>query len=316
MVDRIAPASNAPDGGFPGEVLSAQLRVDCKNALGECVTYRPEDGRVYWTDVYDCALYSCLPDGSSVRVQRLPEKLGSFAFDPDGNLLLALESGLFRWNVAKAPERLTTFEAELEATRLNDGRCDRDGRFVVGGCHQGYYNPQSSVVSYDGERTRTLIERVALTNAIAFSRDGRRMYFSDSETRIIYRYEYHRETGTLGERQVFARIADDEGFADGSCVDAEDCLWNARYYAGFVQRYRPDGSLDLRVSLPTDCVTCACLGGENFDTLFVTTGRKDLSEKEREEQPTAGGLFAVQVPATGLPESRFGSSLFAPGSGG
>jgi L-arabinonolactonase len=292
--------------------LDAFLLVDCQNLLGECVLWNERDQRVYWTDVYGQRLYSCDEDGRDVAFRELPEKLGSFAFDPDGNLLAAFASGLFRYQMATgAAERLTHFEPELDKTRLNDGRCDRAGRFVVGGCHQEFYNPVSSVIAYSGGATaQTLIVDVALTNGIAFSIDGSRMYFSDSETRLYHWYEYDTATGALGKRHLFTQIPKDGGFADGSAVDAGDNLWNARYYGAIVQQYRPDGSPGVRVRLPTDCPTCVCFGGRNLDALFISTGHKDLSSSQRAAQPSAGGLFKADVGIQGLPETRFAKRLF------
>ncbi|HKO90507.1 MAG TPA: SMP-30/gluconolactonase/LRE family protein [Polyangiaceae bacterium] len=293
-------------------VLTARLLVDGKNQLGECVLWNASEQRVYWTDVYACRLYSCDAEGRELTSRALPEKLGSFSFDPDGNLLCAFASGLFRYRLHSGQcDRLTSFEPELERTRLNDGRCDRAGRFVVGGCHQEFYNPVSSVVSYEGgSATRRLIDKVALTNGIAFSLDGSRMYFCDSETRRYYYYDYDTRTGTLGERHLFTQIPDTDGFADGSAVDAADNLWNARYYHGIVQQYHPDGSEGLRVQLPTACVTCVCFGGKDLDTLFISTGRKDLTPAQQAAQPSAGGLFVVQPGVRGVPEALFAERLF------
>jgi L-arabinonolactonase len=208
-------------------------------------------------------------------------------------------------------DRLTSFEPELERTRLNDGRCDRSGRFVVGGCHQQFYNPVSSLISYSpsGE-CRTLLGGVALANGIAFSLDGRRLYFSDSETLVYHWYEYDPITGDLGARHVFTRIPEGQGFADGSAVDAEDNVWNARYYGGIVQQYLPDGSEGLRVVMPTACPSCVCFGGKRLDTLFITTARKDLKPDALAAQPGAGGLFKLRVGVCGVPESRFAERLF------
>jgi L-arabinonolactonase len=292
--------------------LEPTLIVDCKNLLGEAVVWNTRDERVYWTDVYAQSLYSCDVDGGDVRVVPLPDKLGSFAFDPDGNLLAAFSKGLYRYELATGRrERLTSFEPELERTRLNDGRCDRAGRFVVGGCHQGFQNHVSSVISYSpGGDVRTLIQGVALTNGIAFSVDGRRMYFSDSETLVYHYYDYDVATGELGARHELTRIPEGSGFADGSAVDADDNVWNARYYGGVVQQYRPDGALGLTVQLPTDCPSCVCFGGKHLDMLFITTARKDLSPAKLEGQPGAGGLYRVALEQVGLPEARFAEQLF------
>ena len=292
--------------------LEPTLLVDCKNQLGECVLWNTQTDRLFWTDIYAQQLYSCDEDGGRVEVRELPDKLGSFAFDPAGDLLAAFSKGLFRYRLESGRlEQLTEFEPELERTRLNDGRCDRAGRFVVGGCHQQFYNPVSSVVSYaGGSEARTLLGGVALTNGIAFSLDGRRMYFSDSETLVYHWFEYDPGTGSVGAHHEFARIPEGAGFVDGSAVDAEDNVWNARYYGAIVQQYRPDGSEGLRVAMPTDCPSCVCFGGKQLDTLFITTARKDLKPGALAAQPGAGGLFKLRVGVRGVPESRFGQRLF------
>lgn len=295
-----------------------RLLVDCKNLLGEGVMWNTEEQRVYWTDVYGKRLFRCNAEGNELESFELPEKMASFAFDPNGDLLAAFASGLFRFQPGSGRcERLTEFEPEQAATRLNDGRCDRAGRFVVGGCHEGFYNPVSSVLSYaassqsaTSSKPATLLRDVALTNGIAFSVDGRRMFFSDSESLVYHCFDYEPETGELGEPQVFATVPRGEGFADGACVDASDRLWSSRYYGGCVQQYNPDGSLGIRVEVPTRCVSCVCFGGPQLDTLFITTGRKDLSDKQLASEPQAGGLFCVKPGARGLPEARFGAHLF------
>jgi L-arabinonolactonase len=292
--------------------LEPTLLVDCKNQLGECVLWNTQTDRLYWTDIYGQRLYSCDEDGGRLEVRELPDKLGSFAFDPGGALLAAFSKGLFRYQLDTGRmDRLTSFEPELERTRLNDGRCDRSGRFVVGGCHQQFYNPVSSVISYSPSGdSRTLLSGVALANGIAFSLDGRRLYFSDSETLVYHWYEYDPITGDLGARHVFTRIPEGQGFADGSAVDAEDNVWNARYYGGIVQQYLPDGSEGLRVVMPTACPSCVCFGGKRLDTLFITTARKDLRPDALAAQPGAGGLFKLRVGVRGVPESRFAERLF------
>jgi len=290
----------------PTESRQASLLVDCKNLLGECIQWHVDQQRLFWTDVNSSTLHSCRADGSELTTLSLPEPLGSFAFEPAGSLLAAFASGLFRLDLrTRQRERLTHFEPELPATRLNDGRCDRQGRFIVGGCHQGFYNPVSSVIRYDGGRaSHTLIEKVALTNGLAFSTDGTTLYFSDSETRRYMAYDYDPQTGDLGAARLFATIEEGEGFADGSCVDSQDHLFNARYYAGFVQEYLPNGSLGMRIHLPTLCPTCVCFGGPALDTLFISTGRNDLTDEQLSAQPGAGGVFAVKLPRTGLAENQ------------
>lgn len=292
--------------------ISAELLVDCRNHLGEGVQWDVEAQRLFWTDIHESKLYSADEDGGDVEIRELPERLCSFAFDPDGNILAAMASGLFRLNTLDARcERLTAFEPDVLTTRMNDGRCDRQGRFVVGGVDEAGLKRISSVIRYDPEgRTVPMIAEVGCANSLCFSLDGRRMYFTDTSVRTIWRYDYDPDTGGLGARTEFAVLGDAEGSPDGSCVDAEDALWNAQFHGACVQRFRADGSRDLRVRVPVSNVTCACFGGKNLDRLYITTAREKMSEAEIAAEPLSGSLFFAEVGVAGVPEVRFGASLF------
>ena len=95
------------------------------------------------------------------------------------------------------------------------------------------------------------------------------------------------------------------GRPDGSCVDADGCLWNAEYGAARIVRYTPDGTIDCTIELPVDNPTCCCFGGAQLDELFITSARQRLSAADLARQPLAGSVLAVRPGARGLPESRF-----------
>jgi sugar lactone lactonase YvrE len=46
-------------------------------------------------------------------------------------------------------------------------------------------------------------------------------------------------------------------------------------------------------------------GGPDLKTLYVTSAVWDLTPEKLEDQPQAGGLFAVDVGVAGVPEPRF-----------
>ncbi|MEO0362490.1 MAG: SMP-30/gluconolactonase/LRE family protein, partial [Pseudomonadota bacterium] len=250
-------------------------------------------------------------DGGSAEAIDTMERLGSFAFDPANNILAAFESGLFRWDLERDRlERLTDFEPDHPTSRLNDGRCDRQGRFVVGGMDEDGLKPTSSLTRWDGERAETLQTGVGVSNSICFSPDGRWMYFADTPTKTIRRFPYDPETGALGEGEAFFTVDDRAGFPDGSCVDADGALWNARFWGGRVQRIMADGTEDARIDVDAPQVTCACFGGPKLDRMFVTTARERLTEEQAASHPLSGGLFVCEPGVVGLPEDRFARPLF------
>jgi L-arabinonolactonase len=122
---------------------------------------------------------------------------------------------------------------------------------------------------------------------------------------VIRAYDYDPGSGRLSNSRIFHRLVEGTGLPDGSTVDAEGGLWNARWQGHRVVRHRPDGSVDRAVELPVPNVTCVALGGPDLDTLYITTARQGLSDAALEAAPSAGGLFAVPAGVRGLPEPIF-----------
>ena len=95
------------------------------------------------------------------------------------------------------------------------------------------------------------------------------------------------------------------GGPDGSVVDSDGFLWNARWGAGCVVRYRPDGTEDSRLPLPVSQPSCPAFGGPGCGTLFVTSAREGLSSGVLADQPLAGGVFFCETESSGLREHPF-----------
>lgn len=294
--------------------MKAELLVDAKCILAEGVQWRADQQRLWWTDIHGCTLWSCDEYGGAVLNRETPERLGSFAFDPDGHLLCAFESGLFRWDLDRDRlDRLTDFEPTHRSSRLNDGRCDRQGRFIAGGIDEDGMKPTSSVLQFAGDRARTLMGGIGCANSICFSPDGRTMYFTDSTTRVIQRYGYDPETGDLGTSAPYYETAQ-SGSPDGSCADSDGAIWNAFWCAdggnGHVQQILPDGSEGVRISVDAPQVSCACFGGADMDKLFITTARENMSDADIAAHALSGGVFVARPGAVGLPEDRYAHRLF------
>ncbi|WP_193181030.1 SMP-30/gluconolactonase/LRE family protein [Nisaea sediminum] len=294
------------------DTVRARLLLDCRNILAEGIQWHAEQKKLYWTDIHGRALWSCNADGGEAEKVAFPKRIGSFAFTEQDTLLLAHEDGLAHFDPAagKLTEILRT-EPDLPSTRLNDGRCDRDGRFIYGGLDEESLRPLSAVYSYNGGKTANrLVADVGCTNSLCFSPGGEIMYFADSSGRKIFRYGYDRETGTLSGREVFAELDGTEGAPDGSCVDAEGAVWNAQFEGGCVQRFLANGTRDVRVQVPVSQVTLACFGGANLNRLYIATAREGFSAERERMQPTAGGIYVADLDGIrGLPEERFRGSL-------
>ncbi|MDJ0816074.1 MAG: SMP-30/gluconolactonase/LRE family protein [Desulfobacterales bacterium] len=282
--------------------------VDCQNTLGEGPIWSVDEQKLYWVDIEKSEFQRYDPATKDTEVWKTPERVGSFAFREQGGLLVAFESGLDFWDFKSGQtQRIHNFESDLATTRTNDGRCDRQGRFIVGGINEADNgDPISNVYRLDPDlNLHRIISNVNCANSTCFSPDGTIMYFADTPTGQIWAYDYHVDSGEVANRRVFADFSDQPGMPDGSIVDAEGFLWNAQWNGYRVVRYRPDGSVDRIVDMPVMNPTCVAFGGKELDVLYVTTARYLMKPEQIEAEPLSGGLFAVKVDVKGLNEPKF-----------
>ena len=162
---------------------------------------------------------------------------------------------------------------------------------------QGILEISKKFDKYEGE--------VMVSNGLAFSPDGKIMYWSDSRNRKIFAFDFNTETGNISNRRLFFETTQKQGRPDGATVDAEGYYWSACFMGGRVLRIAPDGILDREILLPIKNITMICFGGEDLEILYMTTGNEGLSETELKETPLAGALFKTKPGVKGLLEPKF-----------
>jgi L-arabinonolactonase len=287
-------------------MTTARLLLDCRNAHGEGIFWDIRAGRAYWTDIDGRFIWSFDPVTGEASCWPLSERLCCFAPRTGGGFVAGFASG-FAFFGLEPIERidLAAFEPGTPQTRLNDGRPDRQGRFVAGGMDEVGLAPISSVQRLNLDRSvSVLLEGVRCANSLCFSPDGRTMYFGDSPTGVIEAFDYDQASGEVGTRRPFARVRE-PGVPDGSCVDSEGFLWNAVWEGYRVDRWSPDGHLDRSIDIPVRKPTCCTFGGPGLDWLFVTTSRQGERAAALSAEPTAGGLFGLRPGPRGLPDAPF-----------
>jgi L-arabinonolactonase len=291
--------------GSPG---TAALLLDTKCTLGEGATWCAQTGRFYWTDIEGARLWRYDPRDGGTMSWRMPERLATFALCADPRyLLLGLATHLAFFELATGEtRRIIDVEPGLN-TRVNDGRCDRQGRFVFGTKDDGA--PLQPIggfyrLDHDLSLQRLPLPAPAISNSIAFSPDGATMYYCDSKVPEIRSCDY-RADGSVANDRLFARVTDAGVEPDGSTVDRDGGLWNAQWAGASVVRYGPDGVETERVDVPTAQPSCVALGGPELDTLYMTSARADLDAAALAADTRAGGVFVAPVERHGLPEPEF-----------
>lgn len=283
------------------------VAVPGQNALGECPLWDDREQALYWVDGRAPALYRW-KDGDELRVWPLPEIVGSFAFRKGGGLLVALQTGTFTLDLATGVlESFAAPEPDKPDNRLNDGRCDRRGRFWTGSMSTVAREPVGTLYRLSADATwKGMVHEVIVPNSLSWSPDNQTMYFADTYRQSIWTFDYDIDSGTIANRTLFSDISGQKGRPDGSAVDADGCLWNCEYAGGRVVRYTPSGAIDRVIEMPVDNPTCCAFGGSDLRTLFVTSARQRLTPEELARQPLAGSVFAIDTGVSGLPEARFG----------
>jgi sugar lactone lactonase YvrE len=189
---------------------------------------------------------------------------------------------------------------EERSTTFNDVIADPQGRVYCGTLPTKDRLGRLYRLDVDGTLT-IMVEGIGCSNGMGFSLDHRAMYYTDSGVREIYRFDYDKATGALANQRLFARLREDQGLPDGMTVDAEGCLWSARWDGGCVARYAPDGTELSRIELPAKKVSCVTFGGDDYGDMYITTaGGADKAT----EGWGAGALFRVCPGVRGLPEFR------------
>ncbi len=290
-------------------MLRIELIADVSAELGEGPLWDVAQQRLYWIDSLGARVHSCDAGGGSPRTWPVPEHIGSLALRESGGAVVSLRDGFYSLNFETGDcRKLADPDPGKPRIRMNDGKVDRQGRFVAGYMDYEEREPLCSLFRLDpGGAVTKLDEGIVCSNGPCWSPDGRTFYFADTNTRDIWAYDYDLESGGVSNRRVFCSFpaCGLKGLPDGATVDAEGFVWSVSVYEGKLVRFAPDGRLDRTVGLPVESTTSLSFGGPNLDVAYVTSmarAVKGVKPKERE----AGGLFAVfGLGVRGLPEPRF-----------
>lgn len=188
--------------------------------------------------------------------------------------------------------------------RTNDGGCDPLGAFVVGTMGYGGEPGRGTVyrVAPNGQVTE-LLAPVSISNGVQWSADGARVYYIDTPTRRVDAFNVDPQTGEWSGRRPHIALDEVEGFPDGMAIDDDGGLWVALWGGGAVNHYDEAGVLVETITVPGVSQVSSCaFGGEELDTLYITTSRQDLPE---DEEPDAGAVFAVRTSVRGATPAVF-----------
>jgi sugar lactone lactonase YvrE len=278
-------------------------------ALGESPLWDGRRGCLWWIDGVAGLLRRHEPGGEEPAPVALGGHLGSVALTEDHRLLVARDHEILLCDPSNGGiEPVLTLKDADRAMRLNDGKLDRQGRFLCAGMGRGG-EPLGALHQLDGAGShRILASEIRIGNGVCFSPDGGTLYFTDTPAWRIFACDYDPGTGAASEPRLHVDTAPLGSGVDGQTVDHEGNLWSALIHRAEIACFAPDGRLLRRFPAPTDLPSSLAFGGPELTTLSVTSIRDSGTGRAVSKHPDGGHLFAIdETGATGLPEARFSS---------
>jgi sugar lactone lactonase YvrE len=276
--------------------------------LGEGAIWDAAEGCLWWVDIEGRMLHRFSPDSGKRASVALPQRIGTVVPRSAGGLAVALQEGvaILQWPSGSF-EMIARPEADRPGNRLNDGKCDPQGRLWVGSMEMTARAKAAALYCiHPDRRVEKKIDEVTISNGIVWSSDGATMHYIDTPTREIVSYDFDGASGAISNRRVAVRIPASLGAPDGMAIDCEDKLWVAHWGGWAVRRWCPlSGTLLAEVPVPAAQVTSCAFGGDDLSCLFITTARIGLSEAALADQPMAGSLFACRPGVRGAATFSF-----------
>jgi sugar lactone lactonase YvrE len=191
--------------------------------------------------------------------------------------------------------------------RFNDGKPDPAGRYLIGTMSLSGPSASEQLFRVDGTTVDVVDDDLTLSNGLAWTADGSRMYSVDTMTKTVRVRGYDSATGGTGPWSAFATL--DAGHPDGICVDAEDHLWVAIWGEGTVLRFAPDGAVAGRVEVAAPYTSSVAFAGPGLDILVITTASDDHGALDIAGHPDSGRLFTARPGVAGARSARVAASV-------
>jgi sugar lactone lactonase YvrE len=293
-------------------VITVSVVVDNVDKLGESPCWRADDQSLYWADSFAPAIRRFSPATGDWKSFAMPADIGSFVFAADGSVIAGLRTGFSRIKLEAGEFEFLANPLPADSRlMLNDGKCDRLGRYWCASVHSDFVGRQAALYRLDPDlTTRRMDDGFIIGNGIAFSPDDTRLYFADSRDETVWVYDLDIEAGTLSNKRVFFCTADMKGRVDGATCDVEGNYWCALVHGGAVGCISPAGRLIERIEVPAQHPTMVAFGGPRLDQLYVTTASSLLKPEERAAWPHAGKLLRIDgLGAVGIAEPMFGGKF-------
>jgi sugar lactone lactonase YvrE len=299
-----------------------QAVVARPDELGESPFWHPQERLLYWVDIPARQIRRTDEGGWPVESWAMPSEPGCIAPLAGGGLMVALRDGVYRagsWG--GAIERVVPFGHDTSKLRFNDGKADPAGRFWAGTIYEPRDAREARLFSIDlrpdnGAGGKPIVQLKAseatVANGLAWSPDARTVYWADTTSHTIHAWDWDAQDNAMRNAREFLKFPGkpagwtpgDPGYGgrpDGAAIDVQGNYWCAMFEGQRLLQFSPAGAILQEVPVPVRCPTMPCFGGDDLQTLYVTSARHGRSGEELRQLPLSGCVIAMRVDVAGLP---------------
>lgn len=286
--------------------MNLEMIVDAKAIVGEGPVWDDASQTLIWVDIMNGHIHRYVPATGEDTFMDVGQHVGAIIPRQTSGFVLATPSGFSILSEDGTVEHKASVEKSISANRMNDAKCDANGRIWAG--TMPYDGASTSAALYrlnpDWSTTQVL-SGITISNGTDWNLDNSIMYYIDSITRRVDEFDFDTQNGLISNRRPFIDFSDNEGVPDGMTVDSEGYLWVAFFGGSRVGRYSPSGDHDFDITLPTPQVTSVAFGGPDCSDLYITTAGNGLFDDAEAMKNGAGALFVCTPGQTGRKPNKF-----------
>ena len=269
---------------------------------------RWHDGRLYFSDFFTHRVLAVDTEGNMETIVETPEQPSGLGWSPDGSMLIVSMNDQKLLSFSNGELSEVADLSQLATHFCNDMVVDKKGNAYVGNfgfdLHAGEpIKPTNLILVRLGEEPCVVAENVFFPNGTVITPDDKTLIVGETFASCLTAFDIN-EDGTLANRRVWADLRSiEEGYTpvpDGICLDAEGAIWVASPSTNDVIRVQEGGALLDKVEVDRGAFACM-LGGENGNTLFISTANDSTEETCLKERSARIEVIGVDVPRAGLP---------------
>jgi len=290
-----------------------------KAVIGESPIWQQSSSSLFWVEAAGSDIFQYHTVQDTTTRYSVPFDITAIALCENNHWVCASKQGLFYSDPDfQTFNKITDPCSDTPCLHLNDAVTSPQGELWFGSmnCEQ-LHAPDGKLFLLRQGATAEMDSGFSVANGIAFNPQLKRVYCSNMFQRVVYEYQLNDQMNQIISKTVFVALGEDEGYPDGLTVDQSGNLYICHWDKGIISYYSPstripgEGNKLGEIELPVRHATRCTFGGEDFNTLFITTASYELTAEEELQLPQSGQLFVIKSPTQGRAEYKIKLSSLA-----